>query len=125
MRLLARAVGALLPFVTLFAACNTAPTQPPIDTSGSVAPNGGGGQPSEDAGDQDGATDSATEPTDAGSDSATSDASSNCLLGTCAGCCTPSGQCVPGTTNAQCGSNGVACVACNPLTQVCTTQICE
>jgi hypothetical protein len=122
-KLRACAAGAFVTFVTTFAACSSAPSQPPIDTSGSTTGDQGGGGPV--PGDAGPAVDEGTTATpsdDAGIPDSATDTSSNCLLGTCAGCCTPTGQCEPGSTNAQCGSNGVACQQCTG-SQNCTTTI--
>lgn len=38
--------------------------------------------------------------------------SSTCNANTCGGCCTPSGSCEDGDTNAACGSGGATCATC-------------
>ncbi|MCA9666168.1 MAG: hypothetical protein KC503_11295 [Myxococcales bacterium] len=48
-----------------------------------------------------------------------------CDSSTCSeGCCNSSGQCVPGTTAADCGTGGVACKQCNAGSQICNAGSC-
>jgi hypothetical protein len=116
------AVG-VVTLVTIAVACSSRTTQPPIDTNGGTTPEPGGGTPAtvNDASDVDGGTVVAVD-SGAGDAQPAVDAANNCHFGTCAGCCTPpdaGGQCVLGTTNAQCGVLGNACLQCLP-NQTCT-----
>ncbi len=53
------------------------------------------------------------------------DAGRACSATTCSGCCTPSGQCQTGQTNAVCGKNGVSCDVCSDFERCGSAQACE
>jgi hypothetical protein len=42
-----------------------------------------------------------------------------CGPSNCPGCCDDAGVCQPGNTEAQCGEQGRACIACNPKFDLC------
>lgn len=46
-----------------------------------------------------------------------------CDLRSCSGCCTSSGQCLPGNADSACGRGAASCASCNS-TQVCTAGSC-
>ncbi len=43
---------------------------------------------------------------------------------TCPGCCSPDGQCRPGTTIGACGKDGTTCLACDQLGFACQSGVC-
>jgi len=47
-----------------------------------------------------------------GGDGGDGGAAASCSAATCAGCCTPTGRCETGYSNAQCGAGGNQCLAC-------------
>lgn len=52
------------------------------------------------------------------------DAGAGCGPWNCAGCCTPSGQCRPGTSNGRCGTGGETCENCNAQNLQCVNGDC-
>ena len=48
-------------------------------------------------------------------------ASLTCDPSSCAGCCSVTGECLPGTTAAACGSDGLQCATCG-LNRICKTD---
>ena len=48
----------------------------------------------------------------------------NTCAATCAGCCSPDGQCRPGNTIGACGKSGASCLACDQLGFACQGGVC-
>jgi hypothetical protein len=110
--------------VAMVFACSSAPSQPPIETTGTGTPSQGG-----NANPPAGSSSSSGGAIDDGGVSTTSDASldgGSCNSGSCAtGCCNfLTNACESGQSNTYCGISGEACVAC-PTGTSCTGGGCQ
>ncbi len=120
-------LGGALSVVAMVFACSSAPTQPPIETTGAGAPSPGGNSSPPAASSSSGGT--SDDGGDSGGVSTSVDASiegGSCSSGNCAtGCCNfLTNTCESGQSNTLCGVSGEACFACQTGT-TCTGGGCQ
>ena len=104
-------------------ACSSAPSHPPLQTTGGTNP---GPSPGGGSGRADGGTDGGVPYQDAGPGPSTDGAVEGgvCTGGNCSGCCDAINNCQTGTFNAACGVLGVSCVTCTAGT-TCSGGFCQ